>query len=159
MGVRRHIQPILARLPGAIRSVALAGVDERDAAELVDSVSREAHEVEAHGFDIDEITEVSVEELARPAPAYALADLQRILTNPALLPPGDEVKPVGNKDFQLSQPGMARPIRVTTDTDYYEQHADSVELWSPGCPVFPHVDDMETLDGVTANDFRRALDG
>ena len=35
---------------------------------------------------------------------------------------------------------MAAPVRVTTDPDYYEQHPDSTELWSPGSPVFPVPD-------------------
>ncbi len=34
-------------------------------------------------------------------------------------------------------PGMPAPVRVTTDPDYYEQHPDSIELWSPGSPLFP----------------------
>jgi hypothetical protein len=32
---------------------------------------------------------------------------------------------------------MPAPVRVTTDPDFYEQHPDSIELWSPGSPVFP----------------------
>jgi len=32
---------------------------------------------------------------------------------------------------------MAEALRVTTDADYFEQHASSVELWSPGSPLFP----------------------
>ncbi len=32
---------------------------------------------------------------------------------------------------------LAQAVRVSTDPSYYEQHADSVELWSPGNPTFP----------------------
>jgi hypothetical protein len=32
---------------------------------------------------------------------------------------------------------MAESVRVTTDPDYYQEHSDSVELWSPGSPLFP----------------------
>ena len=31
---------------------------------------------------------------------------------------------------------MAEHLRVTTDPTYYEEHAESVELWSPGNPLF-----------------------
>ena len=31
---------------------------------------------------------------------------------------------------------MTVELRVTKDPDYYEEHAESVELWSPGNPVF-----------------------
>ena len=31
---------------------------------------------------------------------------------------------------------MAERVRVTSDPAYYEEHAGSVELWSPGNPLF-----------------------
>ena len=31
---------------------------------------------------------------------------------------------------------MREPLGVTTDPAYYEEHAESVELWSPGNPLF-----------------------
>ena len=31
---------------------------------------------------------------------------------------------------------MAERLRVTTDPGYYEEHSESVELWSPGNPLF-----------------------
>jgi hypothetical protein len=46
---------------------------------------------------------------------------------------------------------MPAPVRVTTDPDYYEQHPDSTELWSPGSPVFPlpeAVADSGEIEGV-----------
>lgn len=46
---------------------------------------------------------------------------------------------------------MSAPVRVTTDPDYYEQHPDSTELWSPGSSVFPvpeAVAPAEELEGV-----------
>jgi len=36
-------------------------------------------------------------------------------------------------------------LRVTTDSEYFEQHPDSLELWSPGSPVFP--DPSEHAEG------------
>lgn len=31
---------------------------------------------------------------------------------------------------------MAHAVRVTTDPGYYAEHSESVELWSPGNPLF-----------------------
>ena len=74
----------------------------------------------------------------RPIPAYDLAWLNTVLTNSALLPPGYEALPLaGGKDFKYLIPGSPAPIRVTTDPAFYEAHAESVELWSPGNPAFP----------------------
>ncbi|MCC7032442.1 MAG: hypothetical protein IT179_06355 [Acidobacteria bacterium] len=46
-------------------------------------------------------------------------------------------EPIGHREYKYSAPGMAEALRVTTDADYFEQHASSVELWSPGSPLFP----------------------
>jgi hypothetical protein len=35
---------------------------------------------------------------------------------------------------------MANPIRITTRPDYFDEHSDSLELWSPGSPSFPTPD-------------------
>jgi len=74
----------------------------------------------------------------RPPALYDLNDLGRVLQRPELLPPGVEVaRTGGDKDRAWQQPGMLEPVRVTTDPVYFEEHADSVELWSPGNPLFP----------------------
>jgi hypothetical protein len=44
---------------------------------------------------------------------------------------------MGKREYRFRQPGLGREVRVSTDLAYYEQHADSVELWSPGNPTFP----------------------
>jgi len=63
-----------------------------------------------------------------------------MIRSSAVLPPGVEVKTMGAREYSYLSPGMREPIRVTTDADYYEQHADSVELWSTGSPLFPMVE-------------------
>ncbi|MCV5090757.1 hypothetical protein OFC13_29445, partial [Escherichia coli] len=59
----------------------------------------------------------------------------------ALLPPGIEARPMGAREYSFLSPGMAQPVRVSTDPAYYEENADSVELWSPGNPTFPAPED------------------
>jgi len=39
--------------------------------------------------------------------------------------------------FYLLSTWFKEVIRVTTDAEYYAEHSDSVELWSPGSLVLP----------------------
>lgn len=153
------LQPILAKLPKAIQQAALAGGEDRDraAAELKDSLVREVDEAEEAGFDLDETTDDVIEELPRPPAPYDLSDLGRILKSAALLPPGDDAKKAGKKDFTLLRPG--RPaLRVTVDPEFFEQHADSVEFWTPGSPLFPEPAGT-VMEGVTVEQFRGVVGG
>jgi hypothetical protein len=82
-----------------------------------------------------------------------------LLVCPDLLPPACEVKPPGIKDHAYLVPGMDAPVRVTTDPGFYEQHADSVELWSPGSPLFPDMKEEGIEDTVDGEKFRKILKG
>jgi hypothetical protein len=78
-----------------------------------------------------------------------LGDLRKILQRPDLLPPGHEVtKQLGPKDYALQLPGRDHPVRVTTDPDYFDLHPESVELWSPGSPVFPILESQQNNSEV-----------
>jgi SNF2 family DNA or RNA helicase len=149
------LQPILSRLPGAIRDVTFTSRDERDRekAALLDNLAREAQEAENVNFDIDAVTEGDVHETPRPEALYGFPELGRILVRPDLLPPACDVKPAGIKDHAYLAPGMDAPVRVTTDPGFYEQHADSVELWSPGSPLFPDMKEEGTEDTVDGEKF------
>ena len=57
------------------------------------------------------------------------------------MPPGTDVQPLGHREYGLLVSGMTERLRVTTDPEYFEEHAESLELWSPGNPLF-------TLSGV-----------
>jgi hypothetical protein len=41
---------------------------------------------------------------------------------------------------------MTERVRVTTDAAFFEQHAESVELWSPGSPLFPEPEAVAAPD-------------
>ncbi len=147
-----RLQPILSRLPALISSRVLSGSGRspegrRDA---VDEVLTEAGRLEAAGgFDIDAVTDGELDEPAREAAAMTLADLGRVLCSAGLLPPAIESRPLGAVDRDLLMPGLEKRVRVTTDAAFYEANADSVELWSPGSPVFP---DAAALAAGTADE-------
>ena len=53
---------------------------------------------------------------------------------------------------RIVRPGMAKPVRITTRPDYFDDHTESLELWSPGSPSFPAAEaeaTSEELDGNT----------
>ena len=133
-----RLQPILARLPRAISQAVLSGADrdERGRADVVEAIDRQVREAGGGGFDIDAVTEDDLATPPRPRSPLTLDDLDRVISSPDLMPPGTDVQPLGRREYGLLAPGMAQRLRVTTDPAYYEENAESVELWSPGNPLF-----------------------
>ena len=70
-----------------------------------------------------------------PSPV-TMDDLDRVIGMPDLMPAGTDIQPLGPREYGLLAPGMAERLRVTTDPAYFEDHAESVDLWSPGNPLF-----------------------
>jgi SNF2 family DNA or RNA helicase len=147
------LQPILSALPKGIAETAFKRPKEeriRQRAELVSRIEGEIAEKERVGFDLDAITEADLEEPVRPEPLYSLDELDALVRRKDLLPPGVEVRHLALGEYEFSAPGMGEPIRVTTRRDFYEEHAGSVELWSPGSLVFPAPDDVASAEDVSA---------
>ena len=96
-----------------------------------------------------------------PSPVV-LEDLDRVIATPDLMPPGTDVQPLGHREYGLLAPGMSERLRVTTNPAYYEEHSDSVELWSPGNPLFtppefvPEAKEDQFPQGTT---LKRLLEG
>ena len=65
-----------------------------------------------------------------------MEDLDRVIGSPDLMPPGFDVQSMRNREYGLLAPGMIDRLRVTTDPRYFEEHAESMELWSPGNALF-----------------------
>ena len=132
-----RLQPILATLPGAITEAVLTGAHgAARRANVVDAIERQAGEAERGGFDLDAALDDESAPPERPPPPVTLDDLDRVLGSPDLMPPGTDVQPLGHREYGLLAPGMRERVRVTTDPAYYEEHAESVALWSPGSPLF-----------------------
>ena len=156
-----RLQPILARMPGAIAGAVLGGGGGGDGdarrANVVDELARQAREAEAGGFDLDAALDDAAAPPARPPSPVTLDDLDRVIASPDLMPPGTDVQPLGRREYGLLAPGMRERVRVTTDPAYYEEHAGSVALWSPGHPLFtppelPAGDDGDLPAGAALKD-------
>ena len=151
-----RLQPILAQMPGAIADAVLAGRETADIQNVADQIERRASETEQSGFDIDATLDADLAMPERPPSPVTLDDLDRVIASTDLMPPGTEVQPMRTRGYGLTAPGMREPIRVTTDSAYYEENSESVELWSPGNPFFkaPELlpDEEEVPAGVTLKD-------
>ncbi len=99
-------------------------------------IDRQVDEAQADGFDLDAVLKEDATFLERAPSPVVLDDLNRVIASPDLMPPQVGVQPLGSREYGLSVPGVQEPLRVTTDPGYYEEHAESVELWSPGNFLF-----------------------
>ena len=80
---------------------------------------------------------LEAEEIAAIERGEALREqVEQRLARLPLMPPDAEVRPLGDREHGLRMAGMTEFVRVTTNPAYYEEHAESVELWSPGSAVF-----------------------
>jgi SNF2 family DNA or RNA helicase len=138
-----RLQPILARLPKLISEAVLSGQvrDPEGRKILTARIESEAKTAETSGFDLDAAIDEDFTEPARPPSPLSLRDLDSVIRSSDALPPGIEAKPMGTREYSYLAPGLSERLRVTTDAGYYEQHSDSVELWSPGNPLFPMPDE------------------
>ena len=133
-----RLQPILAQLPRTIADAVVSGAGREgpERASVTDAIERQARQAEAGGFDLDAALDADVTVPDRPPSPVTMEDLDRVLGSPGLMPPGADVQPLAPREYGLLAPGMGERLRVTTDPMYYEEHAESVELWSPGNPLF-----------------------
>ena len=147
-GVVGPLQPILSQLPRTITAAVLAGGDEGHSARknVIERIERQIDESESAAFNIDGVLDEDLTMPERPAPLVTMNDLDRVIATPELMAPGTQVRPLRPREYALRAPGMNEEVRVTTDPDYYEEHAESVELWSPGNPTFTPPDQLAQTD-------------
>jgi superfamily II DNA or RNA helicase len=155
------LQPILAKASSSISQATLVRRDQREKARA-SAVAAVEQEPEIKGLDLDDVLQDldairDVVNTLQPSP-LTLADLEAILRQPALLPPGCSARPIGAFDFAWTQPGLDKEMRVTCNASYYEDNSDSCELWVPGSPLFPCWDDNnEHLETPQRDDFVLAI--
>jgi len=133
-----RLQPILAQLPRTISQAVLSGGERgsQERANVVDTIEQQAREAEGGGFDIDAVTEEDLILPVRAPSPVTMEDLDRVIGSSDLMPPGTDIQPMAHREYGLLAPGMSERLRVTTDPEYFEEHAESVELWSPGNALF-----------------------
>ena len=69
------------------------------------------------------------------------------------------VQPMGHREYGLLAPGMIERLRVTTDPEYFEEHAESLELWSPGNTLFKGPELLApSRDGAPAESLKELLE-
>ena len=153
-----RLQPILAQLPATITRAVLGKDGARSNA--VAAIEQQTAEAEAQGFDLDATVEESdLEPPPTPSSPVTMEDLEQVIANPALMPPNAELQPLGPREHGLRLPGMAKFVRVTTNPAYFEEHAQSVELWSPGSPAFKAPEGLGRQEDLPAATLRGILHG
>jgi hypothetical protein len=147
------LQPILSELPRLITATVLRGQgspETRAAAASQVEAQVDAVRARGSGFDLDQLADDDLQLPPRPAPALDLKRLDEVLRSPHLLPAGVAARPLAPSEYGYLRPGLLHELRVTTDAAFFEEHADSVELWSQGSPVFP--DPVEVAAGFGTAD-------
>lgn len=137
-GVVGKLQPILSQVARQFEGVALMGSGHRDQAcrTAVNDVTvliDRAHEV---AFDIDEVSEADLRAPGFPDPPFLPADLDDVLADPELVPPGVERRTLHPSTYAMRFPGSPDQARVTTDPVVFDEHFESHQLCSAGSPVF-----------------------
>ncbi|MDQ3120702.1 MAG: DEAD/DEAH box helicase, partial [Verrucomicrobiota bacterium] len=148
-----RLQPILAQVPKLIAGKVL-DPDSRDPerrAAAVSELEQQAEQAKQGGFDIDEMVEADIEEPVRAPATLTLADLEHLLLRSDLLPPGISVKQLAPGEFSYERPGMTKPIRATTRSAYFDEHTESLELWSFGSPIFPEPIEVAGVAEIPAH--------
>ena len=90
-----------------------------------------------------------------------MEDLDRVIAHKALLPSQLSITSMDKqeREYKFSEPGFAESVRVTTNPEFYEQHAESVELWSQGNPTFPYPSDIPLfVEAETPSEFTKLAD-
>ena len=126
------LQPILARLSGAIGQAVLRGRER----ELTDVVAGELTEADARGFDIESALDDEVSMPDRAESPLTMDQLDEVISSGSLVPPQIRVRALQAGEYGLTAADRPDEVRTTTDREYYEAHADSVEFWSPGGVAF-----------------------
>ena len=158
-----RLQPILSRLPSVISESVLTGKGQNpnERANVVGTIEREADSYQREGFDIDVVTDTDFAMPESPKSLITMDDLDRIIGSGNLMAPGVDIRPMGHREYALSVPGTDESLRVTTDLGYFEEHADSMELWSPGNPLFvppEFIGSMEPNSDISITTLKDLLD-
>lgn len=149
-----RLQPILSSLPQRIATAVLSDSAGQSSQTVTAGLEEEIAELSTSGFDLDSFTIADMDMSGRPAPLYGLGDLRDVLEKHRLFLPETSIEAASTSEFQITLPGGPK-LRITVNPEYYDVHAEDVELWSPGNPTFQvpeDVADQSDLADVTLSD-------
>lgn len=131
------LQPILSRVAGQITRAVLVKEDDAASASVLEDIETGVVEAEEAAFDLDSLLAGQPIDAEQIAPLYDLGYLGRVLEDHKRMIPNISIERRSDKEAFYQGPGMAIPVRVSVSQEYYEDHLEDVELWSPGNPLFP----------------------
>lgn len=134
------LQPILSAISREIGSLALAGAHVDVDAMVASTISA----VDTPTVDIDDVDDLGgMPELGRPA--LSLDDLRAIINEPRLLPLGYELQRLDGDDFAVEEPISRHRRRATLSRDFYSNHFEHTDFWTPGSAAFPLEGSPDTV--------------
>ena len=140
------LQPILSRIAGQISRAVLVKDETAAASSILEDIQHGVETADATAFDLDSLLAGGeIEGSVQPA-LYDLGYLGRVLEDHGRLIPHVSLQRRSEKESFYQAGGMNGPIRVTVNPEYYEDHLEDVELWSPGSPLFPWVETQESIE-------------
>jgi superfamily II DNA or RNA helicase len=126
------LQPILSAISREIGSLALAGAHVDVDAMVASTINT----VDTPTVDIDDVDDLGeMPQLGRPA--LSLEDLRAIINEPHLLPVGYELQRLDGDDFAVEEPISRHRRRATLSRDFYSNHFEHTDFWTPGSAAFP----------------------
>lgn len=139
------LQPILSTMSKEIGRLALAGAH----VDVDAMIGRRIDETQRPAVDIDDQDDLGdMPEMGTPA--INLDTLRYIVSNPQLLPPGYELRPLSEHDFAIEDPETRQAVRATLSRTFYSEHFDHTEFWTPGAPIFPTEGQPERVGEMAA---------
>jgi SNF2 family DNA or RNA helicase len=131
------LQPILSRIAGQISRAVLVKDETAAASSIIEDIQHGVEAADATAFDLDSLLAGGDIEGSEAPALYDLGYLGRVLDDHGRLIPNVSLQRRSEKESFYQAEGMSSPIRVTVSPEYYEDHLEDVELWSPGNPLFP----------------------
>ena len=132
------LQPILSQLHKQFEATVLAPKGQRDSVRLglLTTVNSMVEEAEKGGFDIDGISEEDLQIPHFPEPSFNPSDMDMLLRDEHLIPPGVECQELDPSTYAMRIPGHMEKARVTTSPRIFDEHFESHQLFLPEGPLF-----------------------
>lgn len=138
MGVVGKLQPILSQLPKQFETAVLVPKEQRERTrhDIRSTVEGLMSDAEAMNFDIDEVSASDLQPPQFSPSPLEPSDMELVLSDQDLLPPGVECKELEPSTFALRIPGQLEFARITTSPKIFDEHFESHQFLQPDAPLF-----------------------